>query len=85
MFVQQSTKLGCIGISNVSITINTINNRRKTRSIRFIDTFNIQPERILLSLCEGMGKPITNKILASAFNTAYFKCIPFLSLSFNCR
>ena len=52
---------------------------RKTRSIRFIDSFNIQTERILLSLCEGMGKPITNKILASAFNMAYFKCIPFLA------
>ena len=50
-------------------------NRRKMRSIRFNDPFNIQPDRIL-SLCEGMGKPITNKILASAFNTTYFKSIP---------
>ena len=75
MFVQHSTKLGCKGISNVGITINTINNR----NIIFIDTFNIQPERILLSLFEGIGKPITNKILVCAFNKAYFKFIPFLA------
>ena len=79
MFIQHSTKLGCKDNSNVGITINTINNRRKTSSITFIDTFNIKPKRILLSLCEGMGKPITNKILASVFNTAYFKFIPFLA------